>query len=829
MNIRLLTAQIRLSSHLHLSKRFRFRKLSFVHIRYMSSLRDDSVRSVLSSSFQIWQKSSAFLKRLMSLANQTQTLWKDVNLMRLHKIGRFLLGSYNVGLKDEIKKITLEKPRYRLMNPKISSIYVFSDSLVLLINNDIRSYDLNLVWTEKTPEELIYVKTPDMECSLEFNEEENKEGGQNWNAFSMQCRYPFDPLMEGVPYPLTRYGRHQFSNDCEREKLRLSVYEGEWRRNRMHGKGTLTFPNGDIHKGMFVDDVLHGFGEIHRAVLEEAETNSGMLSSFYLSSSSKSVKFNIFRGVFNRGVLNGIAKIRYFDERTYEGYVVNEEPFGFGLMRSATRIHVGSFQNGLENGYGVDACAKSKTLGEFGNTKDKLNRLVVTIDGAVTEGEVLNNVFKNGRITAVMPDGDTVEYEGEMDGANIGRAGKLMLTKNRSIVGSFSGNILNGEVHILEGTMEFSSEREDLMNNEEPKLSIWSVPLEKRWKDMFDSFKQEELGVTGGETNCGQVWSSIVWSMERGRQLLCRNAGNSDEKYPLRKGFCRALEHIPDYNSPWSLSYYESVVEYWRLALDNAYHPICRIMMSVVDVFQISYGDVAEHRALYSNATLEAINLINRVYEITRTLFPSLPSDPNHVISYDFEPDHLCSSSNDVFNTTSSDESVPTSSDSSPEKMKSSSKQTDKFRFPVPANDFVNDAFFSRCGPVLFSIFSLYNKDVNDRYWERTMYLNNFTDVKILRYLSVPKELWPWEMDEDVMNDLDRPLTIATARDKFYSNAVHMLQQLPMETNPSQKLRILAGTFSIMRSVRYIFFQKFQTPFALLVVVFTNIYYWELK
>ncbi|XP_060937015.1 MORN repeat-containing protein 2 [Limanda limanda] len=38
------------------------------------------------------------------------------------------------------------------------------------------------------------------------------------------------------------------------------VYTGEWRQDKMHGKGTLQYPSGVMYKGEFKDNMLHGMG-----------------------------------------------------------------------------------------------------------------------------------------------------------------------------------------------------------------------------------------------------------------------------------------------------------------------------------------------------------------------------------------------------------------------------------------------------------------------------------------------------------------------------------------------------------------------------------------
>lgn len=54
------------------------------------------------------------------------------------------------------------------------------------------------------------------------------------------------------------FGKLVFSNK--------GIYEGSWKLNRMHGKGTLYLPNGDIaYEGDWFEDLFNNFGHLYNS------------------------------------------------------------------------------------------------------------------------------------------------------------------------------------------------------------------------------------------------------------------------------------------------------------------------------------------------------------------------------------------------------------------------------------------------------------------------------------------------------------------------------------------------------------------------------------
>lgn len=54
-----------------------------------------------------------------------------------------------------------------------------------------------------------------------------------------------------------------------------------------------------------------------------------------------------------------------------------------------------------------------------------------------------------------------------------------------------------------------------------------------------------------------------------------------------------------------------------------------------------------------------------------------------------------------------------------------------------PSCNFIIETLFSECYAVIFTLYSVTCSDLDRRYWERVVYLNAFSDVKLLAYLEI--------------------------------------------------------------------------------------------
>jgi hypothetical protein len=94
------------------------------------------------------------------------------------------------------------------------------------------------------------------------------------------------------------------------------TYEGGLLRNKRHGKGILTWPNGQRYEGDFVNDVKHGYG-----VMRMVDGNTNKFAGTY-------------EGEFRNDVFNGKCVITEPSGARYEGQCKDGKRHGKGLRTS---------------------------------------------------------------------------------------------------------------------------------------------------------------------------------------------------------------------------------------------------------------------------------------------------------------------------------------------------------------------------------------------------------------------------------------------------------------------------------------------------------------
>lgn len=149
----------------------------------------------------------------------------------------------------------------------------------------------------------------------------------------------------------------------ERSQYQISIYEGEFRRGLMHGKGTyqtdkfrytgdfeddhfkglgyLTFADGTIYGGQFAKDELNGKGIYH---------------------DSDGFKYV---GEYVDGARQGWGIETDAEGTVYAGEYLNDEHHGKGLLVIKKELFFGDFQNGLMHGRGVWTDKKFCFSGNF--------------------------------------------------------------------------------------------------------------------------------------------------------------------------------------------------------------------------------------------------------------------------------------------------------------------------------------------------------------------------------------------------------------------------------------------------------------------------------
>ena len=152
-------------------------------------------------------------------------------------------------------------------------------------------------------------------------------------------------------------------------------YKGEFDQNKISGKGMLTYPDGRIVEGSFLNSKVHGFGVEKSMNGDEYEGNydngfkKGKGTYRYNNGDVYVGKWNndlpngeglftmangnVYTGTFKDGMCHGKGEFKYYNGDKYEGDWLENEKHGEGTYTySNGDIYTGGFMGGKKNGYG---------------------------------------------------------------------------------------------------------------------------------------------------------------------------------------------------------------------------------------------------------------------------------------------------------------------------------------------------------------------------------------------------------------------------------------------------------------------------------------------
>ena len=158
------------------------------------------------------------------------------------------------------------------------------------------------------------------------------------------------------------FGTETFANGAK--------YVGEYKNNKIHGKGTYTFASGSKYVGEWRDNKRHGKG------------------TYTHSSGSKYV------GEYKNNKRHGRGTYTFASGNKYVGEFKNDTRHGRGTYTYASGSkYVGGFKNGRRHGRGTYTSANGdKYVGEFKNSKMHGRGIASSADGKKMEG-----IWKDGK------------------------------------------------------------------------------------------------------------------------------------------------------------------------------------------------------------------------------------------------------------------------------------------------------------------------------------------------------------------------------------------------------------------------------------------------
>jgi len=273
---------------------------------------------------------------------------------------------------------------------------------------------------------------------------------------------------------------------------REEYYFGDWRNNKMSGKGVHVADN-SVYEGDWLNDLSHGRG-VCRFITKEDETDEDLMVS-YEGEWKDNLKCGKGLGVFTDG-------------STYEGEFRDDEINGKGIMRfPCGRIEEGEWKDGCLHGFGIvsfpeddDADSYVYRKGEWVDDYMHGQGELRWKDGSVWSGQFVNDL-RNGPARLV---DTTYGYTFEGNYFNDKRSdGVIRWLNGDTWVGRF---LAEEGIEESEGVMTFAETGDTLkgrwldtsMKNGKGEMTKWIKAENREVKGEWvgGSFREKEEGVS---------------------------------------------------------------------------------------------------------------------------------------------------------------------------------------------------------------------------------------------------------------------------------------------------------------------------------------------
>ena len=123
------------------------------------------------------------------------------------------------------------------------------------------------------------------------------------------------------------------------------VYNGEFRNNRLDGKGRIQWNQGHIYEGDFKDNEINGVGVFK---WKNGDMYEGQMYRGAMNGRGRYIHSNgqIYEGDYVNGIKQGAGRLTYTDGTYFEGTFVNGLPHGPGVFYDGTNATNVQFDNG---------------------------------------------------------------------------------------------------------------------------------------------------------------------------------------------------------------------------------------------------------------------------------------------------------------------------------------------------------------------------------------------------------------------------------------------------------------------------------------------------
>eukprot|EP00993_Chasmostoma_nieuportense_P001865 NODE_2708_length_1114_cov_54.650456_g2585_i0.p1 GENE.NODE_2708_length_1114_cov_54.650456_g2585_i0~~NODE_2708_length_1114_cov_54.650456_g2585_i0.p1 ORF type:complete len:342 (-),score=97.88 NODE_2708_length_1114_cov_54.650456_g2585_i0:89-1066(-) len=106
-------------------------------------------------------------------------------------------------------------------------------------------------------------------------------------------------------------------------------YVGQWLASMKHGKGTFTWPNGDVYEGDWLEDNINGMGNF------------------------KWKNGKVYNGQWCDGLRTGVGSLTFPDGSKYDGQWKCDQCHGKGRFTEANGVYEGDWKDNKKHGHGI--------------------------------------------------------------------------------------------------------------------------------------------------------------------------------------------------------------------------------------------------------------------------------------------------------------------------------------------------------------------------------------------------------------------------------------------------------------------------------------------
>ncbi|XP_026231827.1 alsin-like isoform X2 [Anabas testudineus] len=519
-------------------------------------------------------------------------------------------------------------------------------------------------------------------------------------------------------------------------------YTGSWLAGRVHGRGTMKWPDGRMYSGNFKNGLEDGYGEcvMSNKVLNKPDT---------------------YQGHWRDGKIHGFGKYMYSSGEVYEGCFCDGQRQGYGMLssgklaRTSSSVFIGQWVQDRKTGYGVydDITRGEKYMGLWLDDQRHGSAVVVTQCSMYYEGTFKENKMSGSGL--LMSDDDTAFYGEFSDDWTVSGKGVLSLPNGDYLDGLFSGEWSTGLKVVGTYTKPVVDEPENKERNS-LLLGQYGVPADQRWGCVFDECWRRLGCDAAGKGERTTAWENIAVTITTARR-------HSPDLSRSQTKVLECLEFIPQHGKPVTTANYDNIRRYLIKACETPIHPVGWLVETLVTVYRMTYVGVGSNRRLLRHAVQEVQAYLTHFYSIVRFLFPGLPDDGGII------PD----------------------APASPAKSRHSSNTSEQSCIVVSCCSLLLPLLLPRLYPPLFTLYCLQEEQEEIQYWERILRLNKQPDQSLLSFLGVQKKFWPVWMP--ILGE--KKQIVSSSKDACFISAVETLQQISTTFTPSDKLLVIQKTF----------------------------------